>query len=531
MQFEKITTFTQENIVAKSTLKILASAFIIAVFASIISILGLQHYQQIQLQESIQQLASTVENTASIAAFTADKQLANQVASGLLTNKIVKKVVITVTVNKTSRALISLPSNLNMHDQQPFTKQLYSPFTSNEKVGTLQIWLAESLVKEQAGAYATFTTFIMLGILISITAILSWVIYQSIIKPIKSISDEMHSIKLHGDSLIRTPANNKHDEIGRLVRDTNQLIARLKNLISSEQQLRIQHEHAEQRLRMIFEKSQTGMFVMNANLTITSWNPALLSMLNHEKKGMNTNSGNIALKDLISSHYAIFEQTTKTALTSKEPLNFILNIENLDKKQKWLEVTLLAIDNNQVQAIFNDITSHKTAELNAIEIAERDALTGLLNRRGFAPKLELLMQHQITPPPLALLVIDLDGFKEVNDRFGHDAGDYVLKEVSRILIDCVRKQDWIARLGGDEFAIILNSIELPELACRVAQKVVDALSEAIIFNNQTLHIGASIGIAVASSHSNTPLLLLKHADEAMYMAKQAGKSRYHLYNS
>lgn len=529
--YKKVKLFIQESIVAKSTLKILASALVIAVIASVISIISLQRYQQAQIEKSIEQLASTVESSASIAAFTSDEQLANEVTRGLLTNQIVKKVVITVTVNKASRLLTSLPVNVNLIDSQPFTKQLYSPFNADEQVGKLEIWLAESLVKKQASAYAKFTTLILLAILICITSILSWVIYQSITKPIKSISDEIHSIKLHGDSLISTPPNNKHDEIGRLVLDTNQLISRLKSLISSEHKLRVKHESDEQRLRMIFDKSQTGMFVMNDSLTISSWNPALLSMLNFQRNDIKPDNDIITLEDLIPAHITVFKKSIQDTLNTKEPLIFIINIENLNKKQKWLEVSMFAIDDKKVQGIFNDITSHKIATLQAIKIAERDPLTGLLNRRGFEPKLEMLMQHQVTLPSIALLVIDLDSFKQVNDEFGHDAGDFVLKEVSQLLIDCVRKDDLIARLGGDEFAIILNSIELPERACRIAKKVVNAVSKPIIFNNQTLQIGASVGIAVASPQSDTPLLLIKHADEAMYMAKQAGKSRYHLYNS
>jgi diguanylate cyclase (GGDEF)-like protein/PAS domain S-box-containing protein len=532
MQFEKITTFIQENIVAKSTLKILVSVLVISLIASTISIVCLQRFQQKQLEENIQQLASTVENTASIAAFTNDTELAKEVALGLLTNNVVKKVVIKASgVNSTPSILTSLPIDTPLDESLSYEKSLFSPFNPNEQVGKLQIWLAEEIVKQQADAYAKFITFMMLGILLCITVILSWVIYQSITKPIKSISDEIHSIKLYGDSFISTPANHQYDEIGRLVLDTNQLIARLKNLISSEQHLRIQHEHAEQRLRLVFEKSQTGMFVMNAHLNLISWNPALLNMLNYQINNLHNGRDVIAIQDILPAHTETFARLFKETLSRKEPVNFLIQIENIDKKQNWLELSMLALDENQVQGVFNDITSHKLAELKAISIAGQDPLTGLLNRRGFNPKFKLLMEHETTIPSIVLFLIDLDGFKQINDQYGHNAGDFVLQEVSRILVECVRKDDLIARLGGDEFAIVLTAFNSTSQACEIAQKIINRISEPMMYQDKVLQIGTSIGIVVTDIHNDTPTILMQHADEAMYAAKQAGKSRYHLYNT
>jgi diguanylate cyclase (GGDEF)-like protein/PAS domain S-box-containing protein len=531
--YEKIKALVQESIVTKSTLKILISVLIISLIASLISIISLQNHQQAQLEHSIQQLASTVENTASIAAFTRDKQLAKQVAVGLLTNEIVERVMITTTDLTNNNEILSIVPNNNAHSDKnkPFEKALFSPFTPSEQVGKLTIWLAQSQVKQQATAYAKFITLVMLSILLCITVILSWLIYQSVTKPIKAISDEIHSVKLYGDSFIRTPIHNQHDEIGRLVSDTNQLIARLKNLINSEQKLRIQHEHAEQRIRMVFEKSQTGMFMMNAALDFTSWNPALLNMLNYHNLNLRPQENTIAIMDILPNHQATFQQLFTEAQQRKETVNLLIHIENKDKKQNWLELSMFALENNQVQGVFNDITSHKLAELKAINIAEQDPLTGLLNRRGFEPKFELLMQYEHTIPSLVLLLIDLDGFKQINDQYGHHAGDYVLQAVSRILVECVRKDDLVARIGGDEFVVVLGALNSTSKAIQIAQSIIDEVAKPILYQNQNLQIGASIGIVIADANNNNTASLMQHADEAMYAAKLAGKSCYHLYNS
>ncbi len=528
--YKKINAFIQESIVTKSTVKIAAAALIITAVASTLSIIIAENYHKRLLENSISQLASTVKNSASIAAFTSDTQLATEVGRGLLTNHIVKKVTITSNVNNAHQVLITLPANLPALDQTPQIQHLFSPFDAKERVGEMNIWLDESLVKQQTHTYAKLMALIILATLACITGILSWVIYQSITKPIKSIADEMHKLDLHGSALLHIPPKHEHDEIGRLVHDSNQLISHLKTLIKSEHDLYLKHASAEERLRMVFERSQTGMFVIDHHFLVHSWNPALLNLLNLKSSDIAAKHGGIELKQLLPGHYHTLQQTTKKVIKSSEPATATFSVGELSKTQRWLEVSIIAIDAHHMQGIINDVTAHKAETLRAIKISERDPLTQLLNRRGFEPKLDALMQHKEAPLSLALLVIDLDNFKPINDHFGHEAGDFVLKAVSKHLIDSVRKDDWVARLGGDEFAIIINSTELPQLANRISKAIIDTISKPIKFEKKSLKIGASIGIAFSDARSHSPKLLMKHADEAMYMAKQAGKSCYRVYN-
>jgi len=523
--------FIRESIVTKSSVKILFSALIIAAIGLLIALLSSYRYQQTQLENSIQQLATTVESSANIAAFTNDDQLAREVIRGLLTNHIVKHVVLTSSSKSGEVTLAYLPNTSTIEHQKPHTKSLHSPFNAKEKVGEIKIWLNEDFVQKQTNTYVKLISFILLALTLSITALLSWIIYQSITKPIKSISDEIHQFKLDSQHLIQTPEHHQDDEIGRLVSDTNLLITRLQKSIENEHLLTLKHWAAEQRLRMIFENSQTGMFVIDNNFIITSWNPALLSMLNLEEQQINNSKDNVTLESLLPEHYKNIKSKVEIAVTNEVPVNFTLILDQENGKHKWLAASILDIGDDQIQGILNDVTSHKVAELRAIKIAERDPLTQLLNRRGFEPKLDSLMQYSTQVPSLALLVIDLDGFKQINDNFGHDAGDYVLKLISSQLIDSVRKDDLVARLGGDEFAIILDSIDLPKLAYRVAKIIVKKAANPIEYDGKLLQVGVSIGIALADEHSSTSQLLIKHADEAMYIAKQAGKSCYHLYNS
>jgi diguanylate cyclase (GGDEF)-like protein len=131
------------------------------------------------------------------------------------------------------------------------------------------------------------------------------------------------------------------------------------------------------------------------------------------------------------------------------------------------------------------------------------------------------------------MFIDLDGFKTVNDTIGHDAGDYVLKQVAQRLLSCVRKTDTVARVGGDEFLIIATEINSPDNAAQIAEKVVQVVSQPIIFNGQqtVVSVSTSIGIALFPEHSEDMDQLIKLADEAMYNVKNAGKNGFRFVNN
>jgi diguanylate cyclase (GGDEF)-like protein len=167
------------------------------------------------------------------------------------------------------------------------------------------------------------------------------------------------------------------------------------------------------------------------------------------------------------------------------------------------------------------------------EMAHHDTLTGLPNRRMIDERLENeLLRIQRNHLGLALLFLDIDGFKPVNDTHGHHIGDLVLADIARRLKETVRDVDTVARLGGDEFLILLNDTEKPqEAAERVAQQCINALSEVFAIDDLLIHIGVSIGIATCTGEqagTMTVKQLVSQADEAMYRAKAEGRNRYAL---
>ncbi|MEO5332205.1 MAG: diguanylate cyclase [Magnetococcus sp. YQC-5] len=175
-------------------------------------------------------------------------------------------------------------------------------------------------------------------------------------------------------------------------------------------------------------------------------------------------------------------------------------------------------------AFFNDITEQKRNEEKVVWQATHDGLTKLYNRKHFIESLQLrILNARLHQKKLALLFIDLDGFKPVNDTYGHEVGDLLLIRVAEVLQKTVRHDDVVARQGGDEFVIMIGIREMAD-AELVANKLVKLLSTPQMIANHEIHFGASIGVALFPEDGLEPDELLHRADEGMYAAKRAGKN-------
>lgn len=170
-----------------------------------------------------------------------------------------------------------------------------------------------------------------------------------------------------------------------------------------------------------------------------------------------------------------------------------------------------------------DITKRKQAEQKLAYLATHDSLTDLPNRNLFNIRLNLEMAHAIRDKKrLAVMLLDLDGFKKINDTLGHDAGDEVLQTVAKRLNAVLRKSDTPARLGGDEFLLLVPDISSPDDAAITAHKVIKVLEAPLEIQGQNVGIRGSLGIAIFPDDGGDPETLVKHADLAMYAAKAAG---------
>lgn len=201
---------------------------------------------------------------------------------------------------------------------------------------------------------------------------------------------------------------------------------------------------------------------------------------------------------------------------------------------EWLSISTICDEKGETinyVGIFSDITDKKKSEEYLIYLAHFDTLTSLPNRVLFKERLELAIEYANRyDKKVAVLYLDLDKFKVINDTLGHDVGDYILKQVSERLTHCVRNSDTVARLGGDEFSIILPEIKQQEDAISVAKKIFKALTYPFFYQDQELFITTSIGITFYPNDALSTEKLLKNADSAMYRAKEQ-KSGYQLYSA
>jgi diguanylate cyclase (GGDEF)-like protein/PAS domain S-box-containing protein len=292
-----------------------------------------------------------------------------------------------------------------------------------------------------------------------------------------------------------------------------------------------ERKNLEESLRLsslVLEHSSEGMVVTDADNLIIAVNPAFSSITGYsfdEVKGKNPRifkSGN---------HDAAFYQKMWQVLhTSGQWRGEIWDRrKNGEIHAKLLTINTIRNEDGSVHryvALFSDITERTLSEELIWRQANFDTLTGLPNRNMFRDRLEQeVKKADREDRPLALLLIDLDQFKEVNDTLGHAVGDLLLKDAACRIISCVREADTVARLGGDEFTVVLSEISDNSHVDDVAQKIIRKLSEPFHLVNEVVFVSASVGITLYPIDTTDIDALMKNADQAMYVAKNRGRNR------
>ncbi|MGF6771691.1 diguanylate cyclase (GGDEF)-like protein/PAS domain S-box-containing protein [Paraburkholderia sp. GAS199] len=232
------------------------------------------------------------------------------------------------------------------------------------------------------------------------------------------------------------------------------------------------------------------------------------------------------------SNALIYERKILEAIASGKSAQFELRWLSKDAQEQCTHIRLTPeIDHtgrvNSVLAVGRDLSDRMAFEATIWRQANFDALTHLPNRQMFHDRLEdeARMSHR-SGQSMALMLIDLDRFKEVNDSLGHDTGDILLIEAARRITACVRESDTVARLGGDEFTVILPDLDCNEKLERIARAIIDKLAEPFRFGTDEAFISASVGVTLYPNDATELDVLFKNADQAMYAAKNAGRNRF-----
>lgn len=306
-------------------------------------------------------------------------------------------------------------------------------------------------------------------------------------------------------------------------------------MVTNLKQTKGELEESQNQLQSIIRNVMDGIITINESGEIQGFNPAAEQIFGYSQQevlGKNVKmlmpEPDRSKHDGYISRYLSTGQGKILGVRGREVIAVRRNGEKFPMELSASEMRLGGL--RYFIGIVRDITERKLVEEKLAYFAHHDYLTELPNRILFLNRLEhATLLAKRNNYKVAVLFLDLDGFKKINDTLGHDAGDQLLREVSRRLKEAIRASDMVARVGGDEFTFVLINIGSYENATLMANKIIAALSEPFELKGQQCHVGGSIGISIYPDDAQDTETLIRQADEAMYLVKQSGKNAHKFY--
>lgn len=508
-------------------------AVVIAVVGAVVSLIGsyivfeLSHTQQQRFSHHfLNQIAESTAKTASVAVYVNDEELANEITNSLLHNDMV------IAARITSENRVVAQSNL-LPRIQPISVALRHPFIDTEITGKLDVYPDEEFIQKMAFNDARHSALEMLMVSLCLTMTMYFVVYQFLSRPLVKLFHAFEEVDLtHPEQLKEIDIHyNKRDEIGFLVKGTNALISAVKVNFTAERTLRLRTEELERRFRLLFDKASIGIGLVSLSNGVLLMNPVFEQIVGGRK------SMDELVKMFEEPHkvYRIISDLASYSVVS--PITVDLSVR-LNGKKHWLNCLFASINDDRAsprgadllfEVILNDVTERKERETKAKYLANHDALTGLLNRHGGETKLRGLVASSDHAELTAIMLIDLDKFKPVNDTFGHEAGDVVLLEsANRLKVVFDQPSDVWVRWGGDEFVVGFSRFDAKDVhLAKLCRQLLDLIEQPIqIAEGQECQISASIGTVIVKSSTQTLEDVLSKADELMYDVKRQGRASY-----
>jgi diguanylate cyclase (GGDEF)-like protein/PAS domain S-box-containing protein len=381
------------------------------------------------------------------------------------------------------------------------------------------------------------------GFLLSI--FLAYFISHSISAPLKDLVRRLHDTGSDAGAEAQADAEalieaGGQDELGRLAQRFEKMREAIRQKIQKINEINASLEHTviERTAELVSKEQQSRTLTENSPDTISRYdrdlrciyaNPAFCAWAGYSR----AESLGKRLSEIPGGPNALLcEMKISDVIASGAHAQFELKSVSKDGKEQCTHIRLTPeIDRAgnviSVLVVGRDISDRMAFEATIWKQANFDALTDLPNRQMFQNRLEqeARLSHR-SGQRMALMLIDLDRFKEVNDSLGHDTGDILLIEAARRITSCVRDSDTVARLGGDEFTVILPNLDDTEVIERIANAIIDSLAEPFRFGPDEAFISASVGVTLYPDHTRELDVLFKNADQAMYAAKNAGRNRF-----
>jgi diguanylate cyclase (GGDEF)-like protein len=469
-------------------------------------------------QEALQRLGElldTVESTASVACFAKDEQLAREVVQGLLRNSEVLRVTLSAGDAELARAEHSGRQDAV---RPPVRRPLLSPFKKGEMIGEIRLEADWEAVFSRMEANVRYAMLILSGLLLLVIIGTAGMVYLVVVRPIKATSDGLHRLDAAGGGVLEVPDGHQRTEIGRLVGDINDLTGHLANTLDQERALRRQQGIAERMYQDLFDHAASGIFVADAEGRLASFNPAFVELTclpqvapgqprHLAEPGWDNGEG---LVDLLRR---------SAGQQASGADDFLLRGLRGDKR--WLHVVILPLGDGRMQGTVSDVTARKREEILARRQAITDALTGFANRAGLLQNFAAI--DGASDLPFATVMIDLNGFKQVNDALGFPVGDHILRKVARRIRDAGRPGDFLCRTGSDEFVFVLAGLgERAALTPRI-EALHARLCEPYVLERRPVSIGARLGIAFFPQDGNDMPQLLRSAELALNSVREASR--------
>lgn len=470
------------------------------------------------ISKHLEELLDTVESTAGVACFVEDKQLASELIAGLLKNNGIAGVVVTAANKELARANRSgkAESGMEMAGSN-IIRKINSPFNKEEVIGEIIVYRDQQAIDRQVSEEVRMTISMLVIQLVLVAAAVVFILYFIVVRPIRELSVSLRRIDPAAGEKLQLPEGHEGNEISGLADDINKLTETLVSALSNEKQLRAKQEIDEKKFRSIFENAGSGIFIADEVGRLISFNRSFIRLTNFPivEYGDSPKLSHISWQDESPLEEAIAaciktrsDQTIEHKLNGPHPV--------------WLNIVMTAIAEDQVQGVITDVTQGKQSEAAALHMAVTDKLTGFANRAGLESYFpELIRQRH--GESLVMMIVDIKGFKQINESMGLAAGDELLKITATRLMSSLKKTDWFARLGGDEFVVILQGGAGRPAAESVALRIVERLSKVAEIGDTKVNSGCSIGIACYPSDGHDLHALLRSAEFALNFAKTAGK--------
>lgn len=531
------------GLLARSLMAVVGIALLMGGASSMLvgRVAGERAYEQAMVK--LDELLDTVESTVSIAAFVNDDQLAKEVAQGLLRNSEVLRVTIRSNEHGDARELAraerALPNSGTDGMKAPaenmvpsltlipsVKRQLYSPFTPHEAVGEIRLDADQDVLDARMASDARFIRLLLASQLALVIAAAAAAMLFLVVRPIKATSDRLHRLDAAKGERLAVPESHARSELGRLVGDINNLTARLVATIGIESDLLRQQVIDQRKYQELFENAASGIFVADRAGRLESFNLALASLtwLSRPKETAGrwlTEAGWAEPEQLLTLVRSSLNAADHETLEE----DFLLIGQRQD--ERWLHVAVTPLGNGSVQGIVTDVTQRRSEEMSARQLAFTDALTGFANRSGLQNALSGIGAGT---SPFALVMIDLDGFRRINDAMGFPMGDQLLMMVAERIRKLLDPGDQAARVGGDEFVLVLAGERgSAAIDVRVGQ-LLQLLGQAYDVNSagsrEEIDISASAGIAFFPSDGTDLHELLRSAELALNSVQASGGRNY-----